>query len=214
MPADRAASSRLMPSSALAIARMRRATRVSASAFASLRSTAERAVPAYLQRRHDALPRIIEREGITIPAPTESHPRNTSRSIGWGGMRPRPAAPRQNGDAAPATVDRPPRYCAQDRIPQSEIGDRRSLPAHPTQKGAPYRQGATSHRRAKPTAAASSPRGVARDGPSDQRSFARGCGWWTRSHVTAPSAATIATARTPMTARMICNTQPSDISGG
>src|SRR5215467_2970389 len=60
MPADCAASSRLMPSSALAIARMRRAMRPSLSALASLRSTL-----GVRSRRIDSADMLPSSESIT-----------------------------------------------------------------------------------------------------------------------------------------------------
>src|SRR5215813_10647108 len=60
MPADCAASSRLMPSSALAIARMRRAMRASLSALASLCSTL-----GVRSRRIDSADMLPSSESIT-----------------------------------------------------------------------------------------------------------------------------------------------------
>src|SRR3954452_830161 len=83
MPADRAASSRLMPSRALAVARMRRATRAFGLGLGQLAKNCRRAVLANLQRSHDALPRIIEvRESRTAGPRNRSGATRVDPSVG------------------------------------------------------------------------------------------------------------------------------------
>jgi hypothetical protein len=82
--AYRAAASRLMPSRALAIARMRRATRVSASASA-LASCEELSAcgPCVSPAQPRWPPSNHRGKGIINCRPTESLPGNKSRAIGW-----------------------------------------------------------------------------------------------------------------------------------
>ena len=86
MPAAWAASSRLMPSSALAIARMRRATRVSLSPLASLRSTV--GVRSLRISSAAMMPSVeFDRgKGITNCGSTESLPGNDESVHWWAGI--------------------------------------------------------------------------------------------------------------------------------
>jgi hypothetical protein len=82
MPALAAASARLMPPSALAIANRRRAIRASVSALASFRSTAGvRSLRIFSFCIADPVSRIICDDGITILRPRESLDGNTSQPL-------------------------------------------------------------------------------------------------------------------------------------